>query len=181
MHEVSLNQVITDYLTGENIELTTYEDLRQSLAALMVEEKGYPKTAIVPKYKLNLTLGSDHYVVCLDFVIHIDDNPALLIGFCPGAVSTFITQFVCAARIFNGKPIPYVIVTDCKDAALIRTADKKDLCRGYHCIPDWGKLQALYKEAPAFELTESRKNKESRIVYAMFALSDSCCTDQCMS
>ena len=44
MHEVSLGQSIQDYLTGENLDMTTYEDLRQGLARLLVEEKGLSST-----------------------------------------------------------------------------------------------------------------------------------------
>ena len=41
MHEVSLGGVIADYLTGEQLERTTYEDLRQALAKFLVEERGF--------------------------------------------------------------------------------------------------------------------------------------------
>ena len=34
MHEVSLNRVITDYISGQEIMDTTYEDLRQALARM---------------------------------------------------------------------------------------------------------------------------------------------------
>ena len=34
MHEVSLNQLITDYVSGREIMDTTYEDLRQALARM---------------------------------------------------------------------------------------------------------------------------------------------------
>lgn len=49
MHETSLGETLRDYLTGESIEATTYEDLRQALARLLVEGLGYPAERVVPR------------------------------------------------------------------------------------------------------------------------------------
>ena len=179
MHEISLNQVISDYLTGEDIELTTYEDIRQALARILVEEKGYPPESIVPKYRLSLDLGDKHYDIVIDFVVYIDKKPAFILGFCPGAVSTFITQYVCVARLFPGGPVPYAAITDFRDVALMRVQDKSELCRGYHCIPDWTGLKKMFSDFQGFTLSSERLNKEKRIAYAMFALSDGSCSSIC--
>ncbi|WP_051617032.1 type I restriction enzyme HsdR N-terminal domain-containing protein [Desulfonatronovibrio hydrogenovorans] len=179
MHEVSLNQVITDYLTGQEITLTTYEDIRQALARILVEEKGYPVSAIESKYCLDLDLGNESYQVILDFVIYYNQKPLIVLGFCPGAVSTYITQYVSLCRVFPQGPVPYTLVTDSKDAALIRTRDKKDLCRGFRCIPAWEDLESLSEDDVYYTLPEERLEKEKRVVYAMFALSDGCCTAKC--
>lgn len=181
MHEISLNQVITDYLTGKEIELTTYEDLRQALAKLMVEEKGYPREAIVSKYRLDLDIGDKDYFIIVDFIVYYNGKPVLVLGFCPGAVSTFITQYVSLARILPEGPAPYILVTDCNDAALVKTMDKKELCRGYHCIPTWEKLIELSDQAGETSFSADRIKKEQRVAYAMFALSDSCCSSECPS
>ncbi|MFW5731313.1 MAG: type I restriction enzyme HsdR N-terminal domain-containing protein [Desulfonatronovibrionaceae bacterium] len=179
MHEVSLNQVITDYITGKEIEMTTYEDLRQAIARLLVEEKGYPARSIIPKYPLELDLGDKKYSISIDFVIFKDRLPVLITAFCPGAVSTYITQYIALARLFPETSVPYVVVTDSKDAVLMETATRKEICRGYHCIPDWEELSRLAAQAPAPVLSRTRLEKEKRIAYAMFALSDGCCTSDC--
>ena len=49
MHEESLGNVIRDYLTGEELVETSYEEFRQALARMLVEEKGYPKDRLTPK------------------------------------------------------------------------------------------------------------------------------------
>ena len=179
MHEVNLNQVITDYITGKEIQLTTYEDIRQALARLLVEEKGYPVENIFPKYEMNLDLGDSEYQIIIDFVVFIQDNPALILGFCPGAVSTFITQYVSVARLFPTGPVPFVLITDSKDAALMRVRDRTELCRGYQCIPSWQELGRMYQNSRELSFSKERLEKEKRIAHAMFALSDSCCTSSC--
>lgn len=57
MHEVSLNRVITDYISGQEIMDTTYEDLRQALARMLVEDRKYPKAVIRPKYEATYEVG----------------------------------------------------------------------------------------------------------------------------
>ena len=53
MHEVSLNRLITDYISGREIMDTTYEDLRQALARMLVEDKFYPRSSVRPKYLID--------------------------------------------------------------------------------------------------------------------------------
>lgn len=179
MHEISFDQVIQDYLTGEDLQMTTYEDIRQALARILVEEKGYPAQNILPRYKISLGLDDVDYTIKLDFVVTIEGQPALILGFCPGAVSTYITQYVSAARVFPGVPVPFVLVTDSKDASLVQVGDKKELCRGYHCIPTWEHLQHMYKDCPGYTFTPERQEKEKRVAHAMFALSDGYCSSEC--
>ncbi|MFP4083479.1 MAG: type I restriction enzyme HsdR N-terminal domain-containing protein [Desulfonatronovibrio sp.] len=179
MHEVSLNQTIIDYLSGDEIESTTYEDLRQSLARILVEEKNYPPENIKPRFTIDITLDDKKYSIVIDFVIYNEDKPVLILGFCPGAVSTYITQYLCLARIFPDSPVPYLIVTDTNDASLMDVARKKEICRGFHCIPAWEELLELASEAEPPVISPERLEKEKRIAYAMFALSDTCCTAAC--
>ncbi|MDY7001579.1 MAG: type I restriction endonuclease subunit R, partial [Thermodesulfobacteriota bacterium] len=49
MHETSFNRTIRDYLTGEDLDETTYEEFRQALAKMLVEERGYPKDRLKSK------------------------------------------------------------------------------------------------------------------------------------
>ncbi len=52
MHEVSLGATLRDYLTGQDVDHTTYEDLRQALARLLVEELGHPRGLVEPRVRV---------------------------------------------------------------------------------------------------------------------------------
>lgn len=52
MHEVSLGATLRDYLTGQDVDHTTYEDLRQALARLLVEELGHPRALVEPRVRV---------------------------------------------------------------------------------------------------------------------------------
>jgi len=178
MHEVSLEQTIYDYITGKKIDLTTYEDIRQALAKILVEEKGYPKENIFPKVELNLDIAQKSYTITLDFIIKDQGKPVLLLAFCPGEVSSYVRQYISAARLFD-PPIPLIIVTDSKDARLVRSYDKKIIEQGFNSIPSWNELRALSSNVPEPELTPEKKLKEARLAYAYFSLTDGCCSSRC--
>ncbi|WP_456325637.1 type I restriction enzyme HsdR N-terminal domain-containing protein [Desulfonauticus submarinus] len=176
MHEVSVNQTIKDYLTGKEIELTTFEDIRQALAKMLVEEKGYPKKYIVPKEQIELILEDEIFPITLDFVVYDEQkNPLLLLAFCFGEIASFVRQYIAVARL-HVPFIPLILLTDTKDAYLIQSGDKKVLQRGYFGIPTYQELKELAKKAPSFSLDEKKKKAETCLAHAYFALSGPCCS-----
>ncbi|NHZ47629.1 type I restriction endonuclease subunit R [Nitratidesulfovibrio liaohensis] len=59
MHEVSLGATLRDYLTGQDVDHTTYEDLRQALARLLVEELGHPRELVEPRVRVRFDVVPD--------------------------------------------------------------------------------------------------------------------------
>jgi hypothetical protein len=179
MHEVSLQQTINDYLTGEEIELTTYEDIRQALAKILVQEKGYPRENIFPKVELKLDIaepGKKTFTITLDFIVKDQEKPVMLLAFCAGEVSSYVRQYISVARLFE-PPIPLVLVTDTNDARLVRTSDKKVLAQGFHSIPTWSELRKLCSNLPEIPpLAQEKKQKETRLAYAFFSLTEGNCS-----
>jgi len=180
MHETSLGQTITDYLTGQQIENTTFEDIRQTLAQIMVEEKGYPKDKIQPKKTISIPTTDGNLTITLDFVIYDDqNNPILLLTFVPGEVVSFIRQYIAAARLHQ-PVIPLVVITDTQNACLVQTADKKIIERGYFALPNYKELKQLAANAPVCKLNDKIKKAEICIANAYFSLSGPCTnSNQC--
>ncbi|MDQ7031968.1 MAG: type I restriction enzyme HsdR N-terminal domain-containing protein [Desulfonauticus sp.] len=181
MHETSLNQTIQDYLTGKEIELTSFEDIRQALAKMLVEEKGYPRENIKAKQKLSLSLENDKsFEILIDFIIYDPQKkPLMLLAFCPGEVASFVRQYIAVARLYDPF-IPLVLVTDTKEAYLIQSADKKILQKGYYAIPTYSELADLAQKAPSFKLDAKKQKAETCLAHAYFALTAGCCNSgQC--
>lgn len=180
MHEVSLGQTIQDYLTDENLEVTTYEDLRQGLARLLVEEKGYPKTNLTPRVPIQFEIDGKLFSRKIDLLAHDDQNNALLaLLFCSGTPETYTREAVYAGRLLPGGPAPLVVVTDTKDARLLRTRDGKELASGFSSIPTWEHLQELRKEHPAPTLDPRRIAREQRVFYMYSGFLEGCCGQSC--
>jgi hypothetical protein len=180
MHEVSLGQTIEDYLTGENVEVTTYEDLRQGLARLLVEEKGYPKSNLSPKVPISFDIDGKSFTRNVDLLVRDNaSRPILALLFCSGTPETYTREAVYAGRLVPGGPTPLVVVTDTKDARLIRTKDGKELANGFTSIPTWEELQKLVPDNPAPILDPQRIAREQRVFYMYSGFLEGCCGKEC--
>ena len=82
MHEESLGSVIRDYLTGEELAETSYEEFRQALARMLVEELGYPKAALAAKVGVCFPVDGREYTRMVDLVAFGPDGAPLLLVVC---------------------------------------------------------------------------------------------------
>ncbi len=180
MHEVSLGGTIRDYLSGEELEETTYEEFRQALAKLLVEERGYPKERLRSKVLLEYDIKGQTHSRALDLVVYNAENkPLMVLIFCSGKVGSFERETAVAARIISGGPAPLALVTDTMDASLM---DNKGnvLASNIESIPRYEELVKLAATQDVTPLTEEDKSKLARIFHAYSGfLVDSCCDTQC--
>ncbi len=172
MHETSLNRTIIDYLTGLEIEETTFEELRQGIARMLVEAKQYPKEAICPKLTRVFSIGQDTFTATIDFAVFLGGQPWLAIYFCAGNIGTFVRQNLALSRIWL-PPFPFTLVTDSRDAQLLTTADGQLVCEGYSAFPTWTYLRQII--APPVVQTPRQREMEARIASAYMDLGGKCC------
>ncbi len=176
MHDVSLGQTIRDYLTGEELDQTTYEDLRQAMAQLLVEEKGYPREQLRPRISVCFPIDGKTYSRIVDLAaFDASGKPLLLLLFCPGVVSTYQREALAAARLFPESPAPLIVVTDSKDAMLLAVSTGNCMGEGMQAIPTWEQLPAKAAEAGDPVLPPAREEAERRILYAYSESLYDCC------
>ncbi|AGW12597.1 type I restriction enzyme HsdR N-terminal domain-containing protein [Megalodesulfovibrio gigas] len=177
MHDISLGHTLEDYLTGELVEATTYEDLRQALARLLVEELGWPRDRLQPRQKIEFEAQGAAYVRLVDFIARDHAGaPVCLLDFCPGEVSTFVRETLAAARIHPDGPIPLAVITDSKDALLLAVATGEPLAQGMQALPRWQRLQELAAAHPVRALPPQQLALERRICHAYSESRHSCCS-----
>ena len=179
MHEESLGTVLCDYLTGEEVLETSYEEFRQGLARFLVEERGYPKERLKPKIGVCFPVDGNDYTRMVDLAAEDDQGRILLfILFCSGEPGTYIRESLAAARVYDQGPTPLVLVTDTREAVLLETATGRELGRGMRAVPRYEELAALAAPIPA--LPEEALLRERRILYAYSEfLSGGCCQGAC--
>ncbi len=181
MHEVFFERVITDYLTGATIQDSTYEDLRQGLARMLVEEKGYPRECLRPKYAVEAEIDGRQEAFPIDIAAFATDGtPLLALFFCPGEVGTFVRESVAAARVHQPQPFPLLLVTDSKQILLVAAQNAHLLGEGWYAVPHWEALPALAAAHPCPPLPPERLAKERRILAAYAALGGACCGGACL-
>lgn len=185
MHEVSLGGMLTDYLTGQAIEETTYEEFRQALARLLVEEKGYPKAGLTAKEPLVFLIDGEETGRVIDLVARDESGrPMVLVIFCAGDVGSFERETVSAARLFPGGPVPIAIATDSMGASILDTATGEERATGARAIPTWEEAlawdAAVNPGGVRTPLTPERRTREERILHAYNGfLYGTCCSESC--
>lgn len=180
MHEVSLGGTIRDYLSGEAIPNTTFEDFRQALARLLVEEKGYPRERLAAKVGVSFPIEGETYCRVIDLVATDGSGrPLLLVLFCAGKPGTYERETLAAARLIEAGPAPLALVTDTKEAILLDVATGATLAEGMAAVPHWEELSRLAAGRERTELTPARIERERRILYAYSEMLTSCCEGTC--
>jgi hypothetical protein len=177
MHETSLGGTLRDYLSGEEIDETTFEEFRQLLARLLVEEKGYPKDRLKAKVPLSYRVDGEEFERIIDFVLYDEQGrPVFLVMFCAGEVATFERETVCAARLIDGGPVPYALVTDTMDATLLDVRTGDEMARGMNAVPDYARLMEMVDAAEIKPLTAEQREKQTRVfhTYCGFVCGDHC-------
>ncbi|WFS61271.1 type I restriction enzyme HsdR N-terminal domain-containing protein [Pseudodesulfovibrio thermohalotolerans] len=177
MHETSLGGTLRDYLSGEEIDETTFEEFRQLLARLLVEEKGYPKDRLKAKVPLKYCVEGEEFERSIDFVLYDEQGrPVFLVLFCAGEVATFERETVCAARLIEGGPVPYALVTDTMDATLLDVRTGEEIARSMDAVPDYERLMRMVGEAEFTPLTDEQRERQTRVfhTYCGFVCGDHC-------
>jgi hypothetical protein len=179
MHEVKLGFKIKDYLSGKEIDATTYEDLRQNIVQMMVEEKGYPKENIRAKVLIAFEINGKKFSRTIDFAIYFKEFPILIVIFCAGEIETYVRESLALARLIENGPASFALVTDTQKFILASTKDGEILLqKDYKDFPLWRDILKLKQKYPAFLIDAEKKQKEERILYALSQISCEC-RDSC--
>lgn len=188
MHEVSLGGMISDYLSGEERELTTYEDLRQALARFLVEERGFSPARLRPRFAVGYEIDGERMEREADVALLApdgknpeapSDRPCLLFVFCPGQVHTYAREVTALARLALPAPCPLAVVTDMREAELFSVHDGRVLARGLDALPNQAAIDALAREHPHLPLGAAQRERESRILHAYTGFLKTCCGENC--
>lgn len=181
MHETSLGGTLRDYLSGEEIEETTYEEFRQALARLLVEEKGYPRDRLRAKVDIPYEIDGESFARKVDLVADDPEGrPALLVFFSSGDVGSYERETAVAARLFPGGPVPLAVVTDTLEASLLDGDSGAVLATSMAAIPDWEQLLRLTRDRERKPLTPEQRTKLTRIFHAYCGfLFGTCCSESC--
>ncbi|QGY41656.1 type I restriction endonuclease subunit R [Pseudodesulfovibrio cashew] len=181
MHEASLGGTLRDYLTGEEIDETTFEEFRQALARLLVEEKGYPKAQLKAKVPLTYCVEGEEFERPLDLVVYDEDGrPMLVVVFCAGDVGSFERETVCAGRLIEGGPVAYALVTDTMDASLLDVRTGEVVARSMNAVPDYARLAEMVASAEIKPLTDEQREKQTRVFHTYCGfIYGTCCSESC--
>ena len=180
MHEVSLGGAIADYLTGEALARTTYEDLRQALAKFLVEEREFDPSLLQPRFTVAYGVKGETHERQVDIAAFCSSGElCLFVVFCPGQVHTYAREVTALARLALPLPCPLAVVTDMRAAELFAVSNGTILATGLSALPVRGEVERLAAGYAYPPLSEGQREKESRILHAYTGFLKTCCSESC--
>ncbi|MBS3809071.1 MAG: type I restriction enzyme HsdR N-terminal domain-containing protein [Desulfobacterales bacterium] len=167
----------TDFITGSTVTDTHDERARQKIAQFLVREKGYEKTEISPRVTLPLELEGKTGNVQIDFVLKPGNKTFMLVLFRPGSLVSRRRTAIAAARLLEDHVIPYSAVTNAEDAEIMETVSGKVISTGLEAVFARAQAVEMLEDIEFSRLSEERREKEKRILFAMEVLTQKECDD----
>lgn len=167
---------LRDLITNETLDDTHDERLKQGIAALLVDRKGFNRNEIRPRWPLTLRAGEKCATINIDFGIVIDERVSMMIKYGPGSLVTRHRPALATSRLLTPYQVPVVVVTNGIDADILDGTSGKVMARGFDAIPDKAALTHLVADRTFAAIPSGRAEKESRIAFA-FDVDGSCPCD----
>jgi len=175
VHHLIMGKIV-DRISGETLDDTHDERLRQSIAALLLERKGYAPGDIRPRQRLEVRAGRKRALLRIDFTVVLAEYAMMIIKYGPGSLVTRHRSALAAGRILYPHQIPVVVVTNGIEADILSGATGRITGRGLAEIPDKPSLQRLLDDGGFAEIPPDRAERESRILYA-YEVDGACACD----
>ncbi|MCI5115308.1 MAG: hypothetical protein D3920_10530 [Candidatus Electrothrix sp. AW2] len=159
---------LKDYLTGEELPDTDDEQLRQDLARMLVEEKGFAKQDLEPRLTVETLFNHIFVRSTVDLTVSYNGQRLFVLRYGPGSLVTREKSALAAARVLDSRCcIPLAVVTNGRDAELLETNKGKVLATGMEAIPDQEQASRLIKKyPPAPPLTGAKREQNLRVLNA---------------
>jgi len=171
---------LRDYLTGEELPDTDDERFRQTLARLLVEERGFAKKELEPRLTIETLFGTNFVRSLIDLTVSVGHQRCFVLRYGPGSLVTREKPAVAAARVLDPRCcLPLAVVTNGQDAELLETRSGKVLAGGMTAIPDRAQAAGLLKEYPPRPpLTGAERERNLRVLN-VFDLEVCCRKERC--
>ncbi len=175
-HHLILGELV-DFITGETLKDTHDERLRQKVARLLVNQKAYLKTDIEPRKELLVKADAKTAILKIDFVVTLADKACMVVKYGPGSLVTRRRSVLAASRLIAPGQVPVAVITNGKDAEIMKGASGEIIAQGLDSIPAKPDLEKIAASDAFMTISDEQTEMESRILYC-YEVDDSCeCDD----
>jgi len=172
--------VLHDYLTGEELPDTDDERIRQGLARMLVEEKGYDPGELEPRLTIETLFNHTFVRSIIDLTVRIDGKRLFILRYGAGSLVTREKAVIAAARVLDPDyRIPYGVITNGRDAEFLEKASGRVLETGMEGIQDRKEAARLRAEAVFETYTDPRKREKALRILNAFDLEICCRGERC--
>lgn len=157
----SLEQPITDFITGEKLPNIGAEENRQKVERFLVEKCGVAKDAISVNVPLNVKVNEEKYHGRVDLTVSAKGRLVMVIKCVAGSPGSWLREIVAAARLLEETPIPWAVVSDGKKAVVMDLINGQTGEGGLGEIVTIEKVALMAEQQPLPKLTQAQRKKES--------------------
>lgn len=173
--------VLKDLLTGEELQDTDDERIRQELARKMLEELGYAREELEPRLSIATDFNGIKTLSLIELTVQLHGRRLMIIRYGPGSLVTREKAAIAAARILEPDyRIPLAVVTNGRDAELLETDSEKVLATGMACIPDRDRAERLYSRYGFEPYTDPGKREMAMRILNVFDQEVCCFGSRCV-
>jgi hypothetical protein len=158
-----MEELITDYITGQKVPNVGAEANRQAVERFLVEEKGYKKKDIQVNVPITLQVRDQTYRSHVDLVVVLEGRKLMVVKCAPGSLGSRERETVSAARLLDVDQIPLALVSDGKSAILLDGVSGQKMGEGMAAIPSRRELINQFKEMSFQPLAGERREREKLI------------------
>jgi hypothetical protein len=155
--------MLTDYVTGNEVANIGAEENRQEVERFLVETKGYNKDDIEVDADIRFFIGDEEVRSNVDLVVRVEDKRFMVLRCVPGSLVSRQRETLAAARLLDAYQIPFSVVTDGKDAQLLETATGNVLAQGMDGIPSKEEAIRRFNEIDFQPFPQERMEREKII------------------
>jgi hypothetical protein len=157
---------LTDFISGETLDDTLDERHRQKVARLLVDQKGYSKTDITPRYELKIDVDGRCARLRISFTVNSGRSVAMVVHYGPGSLVTRHRPILAMSRLVQAHQVPLAVVTNGEDADILDGESGKVVTSGLGRIPTRAQLAALAGGRQWPVVSPRRREMEARILMA---------------
>ena len=169
--------ILTDYLTGQTLPDTHDERILQKIARFLVDDKGYDKADIFARKTMPVAVSGKTGTITVHFTLQVNGVAFAVIMYGPGSIVTRQRPTLAVARLLDAHVIPYAMITNGTDANLMDTNTGKIIGKALSSMPSKSEALEQMKNLSLNPLPPDRREKESRILYAMDILTHAECSE----
>ena len=164
---------LDDFVTGEVLDDTLDERCRQKIARCLVEQKGFGKHELVPRYPLTVVAGACKAQIKIDLLVTVADRICVIVFFGPGSLVTRHRPALAISRLVVPYQVPLVVVTNGENAEVLDGATGVVQARGLEGLPS----RSAIAHVSFTPLSSRQVEMEGRILYA-YEIDDRCPCDE---
>ena len=164
-----MSNVITDYITGKEIDNVGAEASRQIFEKYLVDTLGYAKTDIRVDVPITVQFKEEDYPSAIDLVVSCQNRPFMAVTCVAGSIGSYEREILAGARLLYEVMIPYAVSTDGRDAIIKDTATGQTIGQGLLALPSKAEAKKQISSLDPVRLDPEKRPGEM-IIYRSFNL-----------